>query len=331
MSAEVTIANAAGLSSVAAFWVFVIGSNLRRAHQTIERLGAFVMMICFTCVNVALIMRTIEAARFPIANLYESLLLFAWSMLAAYFLLRRTYSLNNLGWLTALSVSTIFLYANWLPASQHDVAPLMPALVSNWRAIHVPPLIVSYALLTLGGLLAVGHLWTSNRRSTAIASVAAIAVSVSCTAIGAFASVKPLFLQLWFWGGTAVCLAVMAFTLKAERLNPVSDSSRADLYDEISQRCISIAFPLLTFGIITGALWANHAWGSYWSFDPKESMSLATWFSYAAYLHLRAKADMSDASLSVVAVLGLLLTLVTYFGFSFLGFGGLHSYGQLSK
>lgn len=91
---------------------------------------------------------------------------------------------------------------------------------------------------------------------------------------------------------------------------------------------MAIGFPLLTIGIITGGLWANHAWGSYWSWDPKESMALVTWLSYAAYIHLRIQRELSAEKLAVVSVIGLLLTLLTYLGFNSLGFGGLHSYGK---
>ncbi|HMY55769.1 MAG TPA: cytochrome c biogenesis protein CcsA, partial [Candidatus Obscuribacter sp.] len=104
---------------------------------------------------------------------------------------------------------------------------------------------------------------------------------------------------------------------------------RAAMYDDVGYRCVAVGFPLLTFGIITGGLWANHAWGSYWSWDPKESMALVTWLSYAAYIHLRIQRELSAEKLSVVAVLGLLLTLLTYLGFNSLGFGGLHSYGKI--
>ena len=102
----------------------------------------------------------------------------------------------------------------------------------------------------------------------------------------------------------------------------------SELYDDVSYRLIAVGFPLLTIGIITGGLWANHAWGTYWSWDPKESMALVTWLSYAAYIHLRIHRECSAEKLSLVAIAGLLLTLLTYLGFNALGFGGLHSYGQ---
>src|SRR3989304_1122534 len=60
-----------------------------------------------------------------------------------------------------------------------------------------------------------------------------------------------------------------------------------DVLDDINYRCLRIGFPLLTLGIITGSIWAEYAWGSYWSWDPKETWSLITWFLYAALLHGR--------------------------------------------
>lgn len=330
MTAELTVTNMAGISSIVAFWIFSASNLVRRAQGLLHKAANAVLMLSFLSITVAIIVRAIVAARFPIANLYESLLLFSWGILAAYLWLSRAYKLQYTGWLAALTVSCIFLYASWLPANQHEIVPLMPALVSGWRAIHVPPLIVSYALLVLGGLFAVRQLWIDNRRSLAAASVAAIAISISSAALGAFPLVDHFALQLWFWGGTVVCLAWIVCAFAANAAAPLSGEAKAELYDEISQRCITIAFPLLTFGIITGALWANHAWGSYWSFDPKESMSLATWLSYAAYLHIRANHNTRADLTSVLAVLGLLLTLLTYLGFTFLGFGGLHSYGQIA-
>ncbi|MBZ0188535.1 MAG: cytochrome c biogenesis protein CcsA, partial [Candidatus Obscuribacterales bacterium] len=212
---------------------------------------------------------------------------------------------------------------------QRDIQPLMPALVSNWRAIHVPPLIVSYALLVLGGLLAMVHLWKIERKRTAISCLLALAVSVASIWLGTTGNASQAVVQPIFWGGTLLAILLISICLKGEWSLPISRMESTAKIDEISQRCIVIAFPLLTFGIITGAFWANHAWGSYWSWDPKESMSLVTWLFYATYLHLRSQFADRDDLLSVIAVLGLLATLLTYLGFNFLGFGGLHSYGQI--
>jgi cytochrome c-type biogenesis protein CcsB len=101
-----------------------------------------------------------------------------------------------------------------------------------------------------------------------------------------------------------------------------------NLYDEITYRCVALGFPLLTVGIILGGLWANEAWGNYWSWDPKESMSLVTLLGYGVYLHLRVNAEHSAKTLSWVSIIGFALMLLTYFGVNIMGVG-LHSYGKI--
>lgn len=330
MTLEATITNAAGVCSITALWIYVVNNVVAHRRFLTGIVARAFMLICFLCLSAAIVARGIEAARFPIANLYESLLLFCWGLLSAFFLFSRKDKMPQLGWLTALAVSTVFLYASWLPANQHEIQPLMPALLSYWRAIHVPPLIVSYAFLLLGGLLALLQLWKSGKQLSCLGGLAALLISIACIGMGAFGSISADTIRIVFWFGTSLsCLFMLIQSVReGKRTDPISEL--ADSLDELSQKCISVAFPLLTFGIITGALWANHAWGTYWSWDPKESMSLATWLSYAAYLHLRARGNCSSCAISTCAVLGLLITILTYLGFNFLGFGGLHSYGQLS-
>ncbi len=95
--------------------------------------------------------------------------------------------------------------------------------------------------------------------------------------------------------------------------------------DDLNYKTIAVGFPLLTLGIVTGAAWANNAWGSYWSWDPKETWSLITWFVYAAYLHARLTRGWQGTVAAVLAIVGFLFVIFTYFGVNFL-LSGLHSY-----
>ncbi len=97
------------------------------------------------------------------------------------------------------------------------------------------------------------------------------------------------------------------------------------ILDDLNYRTIAVGFPLLTLGIITGAAWANSAWGSYWSWDPKETWSLITWFVYAAYLHARLARGWQGTVAAVLSIVGFLFVIFTYFGVNFL-LSGLHSY-----
>jgi cytochrome c-type biogenesis protein CcsB len=96
--------------------------------------------------------------------------------------------------------------------------------------------------------------------------------------------------------------------------------------DDINYRAIMIGFPLLTLGIITGAAWANYAWGTYWSWDPKETWSLIVWFIYAAFIHARFTRGWVGRRAAWLSIFGFAATLFCYLGVN-LVLSGLHSYG----
>ena len=97
--------------------------------------------------------------------------------------------------------------------------------------------------------------------------------------------------------------------------------------DDLNYRAIMIGFPLLTLGIITGAAWANYAWGTYWSWDPKETWSLIVWFVYAAFLHARITKGWVGKRAAWLSVIGFAATIFCYLGVN-LFLSGLHSYGS---
>ncbi|NTU59850.1 MAG: c-type cytochrome biogenesis protein CcsB [Deltaproteobacteria bacterium] len=107
-----------------------------------------------------------------------------------------------------------------------------------------------------------------------------------------------------------------------------------DVLDEVNYRCMTIGFPLLTVGIITGAIWAQQAWGTYWSWDPKETWSLITWLLYAALLHGRLTVGWRGSRAAVWALIGFASVLFTFLGVSFVlpklipGLQSLHIYAQ---
>jgi len=98
------------------------------------------------------------------------------------------------------------------------------------------------------------------------------------------------------------------------------------ILDELSYQMVVIGFLLLTLGIITGSVWAHSAWGSYWSWDPKETWSLITWLVYAAMLHSRMVRGWKGNKLAAMSIIGFCCVLFTYFGVNYLA--GLHSYAQ---
>jgi cytochrome c-type biogenesis protein CcsB len=112
--------------------------------------------------------------------------------------------------------------------------------------------------------------------------------------------------------------------------NKINYSSLNQNLDNLSYRILGIGFPLLTIGILSGAVWANEAWGSYWSWDPKETWALITWLTYAIYLHTRITNGWSGKKPAIIASIGFIIVWICYLGVNLLG-KGLHSYGWVQS
>lgn len=132
------------------------------------------------------------------------------------------------------------------------------------------------------------------------------------------------------YAGFAVAFSVsLMYLLRPDQ--PVAGTLMArlpdpDTLDDLNYRMIVFGFLFLSLGIITGSVWANSAWGSYWSWDPKETWSLITWMIYAVLLHARLMRDWTGRRVAWLSVIGFFAVLFTYFGVNFLP--GLHSYGS---
>lgn len=148
----------------------------------------------------------------------------------------------------------------------------------------------------------------------------------------------PVHVMLLFFGnavfavafGAAIMYLLMEKELKRKRFGAIFKRLPSlDVLDDINYRCLTIGFPLLTLGIITGSIWAEYAWGSYWSWDPKEVWSLITWFIYAALLHVRMTVGWRGRKAAIFAIAGFCAILFTFLGVNLL-LPGLHTYTNLS-
>jgi cytochrome c-type biogenesis protein CcsB len=134
----------------------------------------------------------------------------------------------------------------------------------------------------------------------------------------------------------AVACGISIMYLIKEKLEGASGDAQAGgiisqfpsvrVLDDLNYKAIMIGFPLLTLGIVTGAAWANYAWGTYWSWDPKETWSLIVWFIYAAFLHARITRGWVGRRAAILSVVGFAATIFCYLGVN-LFLSGLHSYG----
>jgi cytochrome c-type biogenesis protein CcsB len=266
------------------------------------------LVLAMLCMLASLTVRSLHARYFALSNMYESLLVVSISVQFAFVLLDRWFKLRTLGLTVGAMLVASFLYDLTLPTQIH---PLQPALQSYWRSIHVPIILLSYALFTIAFLSSLIFLCKDvlgGNRSSFPGGTGKLATATSLPA-----------------GAATLSMNAQASMHDVE-LAMAED--KANIYDEITYRCVAFGFPLLTLGIILGGIWANEAWGNYWSWDPKESMSLVTLLGYGVYLHLRVNGEHSQRTLALVSVSGFILMLITYFGVNLMGLG-LHSYGKI--
>ena len=141
------------------------------------------------------------------------------------------------------------------------------------------------------------------------------------------------------WLGFHVCTAIVAYggfgvafgiallyLLKGKLNGPLSERIPDErTLDTLIYRAVALGFLFLTLCMITGAIWAKRAWGSYWNWDPKETWSLITWIIYAIFLHLRLRGAVSGKKAALLAVIGFICVIFTYVGVNLL-LHGLHSY-----
>ena len=232
---------------------------------------------------------------------------------------------------TALFINAFATFR--LPLEMQQSSPLVPALQSNWLMMHVTVMILSYSALICGSLLSIAFLIvTKNLQFDFKNEKNAEQTNIQETSI--FHS-QPAFSPI---SSTELTSSLSAIELK-ENSNtyfPQTENKLgmkkkfAENLDNLSYRILGIGFPLLTIGILSGAVWANEAWGSYWSWDPKETWALATWLVFAIYLHLRISKGWRGKKPAILASVGFVTVWICFLGVNLLG-EGLHSYGFLKN
>ena len=126
--------------------------------------------------------------------------------------------------------------------------------------------------------------------------------------------------------GAGVMYLIQNRMLKSKRFTGIYQLLPSlDLLDKVNYICLSVGFPLMTLGLISGAFWANSAWGTYWSWDPKEAWALLTWFLYAALLHGRLTIGWRGRRAALFSIIAFMFLLFTFLGVSLL-LGGYHTF-----
>jgi cytochrome c-type biogenesis protein CcsB len=322
--------------SMLIYWVGVAFPQL----TLLPSLGTTGMAIANLCIATLLGARWIDAGYFPISNLYESLFFLTWGITTIHLIAESMSRSRLVGAFTAtLAMGTAAFATITLPPDMQLAEPLVPALQSNWLMMHVSVMMLSYSTLMVGSLLAIAFLVVTRGQaielrgsSVGTGGFRAYTLKRGGETVTPAIETAPVFASssLNTDGNTATAtLDRPTITNVPQTDTPPLSPQRlnlADTLDNISYRIIGLGFPLLTIGIISGAVWANEAWGTYWSWDPKETWAFITWLVFAAYLHARITRGWQGRRPAILATVGLGVVWVCYLGVNLLG-KGLHSYG----
>nr|WPN83205.1 cytochrome c heme attachment protein [Polygonatum cyrtonema] len=273
------------------------------------------MIVTFFSITGLLVTRWISSRHFPLSNLYESLIFLSWSFSIIHLISKIWNHKNDLSAITAPSaIFTQGFATSGLSSEMHQSSRLVPALQSQWLMMHVSMMLLSYAALLCGSLLSVAFLVITFRKN----------IDIFCQIQIFLIKIKSfLFDKIEYLNKKK---NVFTSFVPFQNYYKYQLTQRLDYW---SYRVISLGFTFLTIGILSGAVWANEAWGSYWNWDPKETWAFITWTIFAIYSHTRTNPSLQGTNSSLVASIGFLIIWICYFGINLLGIG-LHSYGSFT-
>ena len=282
----------------------------------------------------SIIARGVATHRLPLGNMYEfTSVICAAAVLCWLVVLART-GARTMGLFVMLPVVILMFVAGtvlYVPA-----APVVPALNSYWKWIHVTTVALSSSVLMVSGAASLLYLLRGNAdRKAAVSAVsaasttapAATTTAATTTAAGSGSA-----------SGSASAVSPDDAPVAATDRSAAAPRPRASVMlklpttatlDRIAYRTAIVAFPVYTFAVIAGAMWAEVAWGRYWGWDPKETCAFITWVIYAAYLHARSTAGWRGRRSAWISVVGFVSILFNLF-FVNMVVSGLHSYAGLN-
>jgi len=241
----------------------------------------------------SIVLRGIATERAPWGNMYEFIsMTCAAGVVAGLIILRKREHRPLLSFVLLPVILLMFIAGRWLYT---QAAPVVPALKSYWLAVHVSIISVSSGILLVSGVASILYLAKLRWAASTPEEAAAVA------------------------GRPGVGGAVRRI---------VEHLPSAESLDRLAYKCVVIGFPLFGLGVICGAIWAEAAWGRFWGWDPKETVSFIAWVIYAAYLHARATAGWRNNAAAWINVAGFVAMLFNLFIIN-LVVSGLHSYAGL--
>ena len=342
---------------------FFIESNFKWISK-FHSLAFFGIILANILLTLLLLFRWIEENHFPLSNLYESLIFLSWSFTTIHIILEKLTNSKIIGVvISPISLFTLAFGNFSLPPEMQKASSLVPALQSNWLMMHVTIMMLSYAALITGSLFAFCFLiitYFENKKANKnedvvyINDVPSLETGTSLNIVldkKSINLINPLknIIDLFksetkpeVFGASPLCPegasgdrlpdapSYIAFGDVSQKGNANDYSKMRTNLDNLSYRTLGLGFPLLTIGILSGAVWANEAWGSYWSWDPKETWAFITWLIYAIYLHTRITKGWQGTKPALIASIGFIVVWICYLGVNLLS-KGLHSYGWVQS
>ncbi len=187
-----------------------------------------------------------------------------------------------------------------------------------------------FSLAIVGGFLFFERRYKVTTLGSFVTPVALMMLAASSSLHGEVRQLHPILQSNWFWfhamlafisyacftiaAGVAVMYLIQNYFLKTKQFGALFQKLPSlEIMDEISYRCLTVGFPLLTIAIISGSIWSEQAMGSYWIWDPKQTWSLIIWLIYAALLHGRLTIGWRGKRAAILAILGFVVVLFTFF------------------
>jgi cytochrome c-type biogenesis protein CcsB len=328
---QVLLATAIGSYTLAAIALF---AYFLSREDWLKNFGASLAILGCVVQFAQLAVRFETTGIWPLLNLYGSLSLFAAMAVAIYAGFAFKYKLWFAGgFVVAIAAIALAYGATW----NEGHMPAVPSLQSYWAKIHVPIVVSSYSAFLVSFVVSCIYLmkYYAERSFEGKSIVGSIVADAGSASMSSAILRQPLLsVELESRGvdidfSEGILQDTPAIAAAASAGNPVAQWLAAlpslGQLDVIVYRAVAVGLPLISIGIITGAMWAKESWGAYWQWDPKETAALLTWIIYLAYMHLHTRHAWRGMRTNWVSVIGFASVIFCYLGVNIF-ISGLHSY-----
>jgi cytochrome c-type biogenesis protein CcsB len=275
-------------------------------NYDLKNLGPFGILLSNFLLFFLLLIRWKESGHFPLSNLYESLMFLSWSLTLIHLIIEISFKGRK-----GLQLGTKKERKNPLIIADNR-KEIISKLIGS---ITAPSALFTNAFATFSlpkEMQEASPLVPALQSNWLMMHVTVMILSYAALILGSLLSI-----------GFLIIINIAENNVKNNY-----KENLAKTLDNLSYRVLGLGFPLLTIGILSGSVWANEAWGSYWSWDPKETWALLTWLVFAIYLHTRLNQGWEGKKPALIASLGFVTVWICFLGVNLIG-EGLHSYGWL--